>query len=699
MDFTARNVVTRPTRFTSAQKIVRQSATIPVRGLVRKLSEIIEICTTPNRKDTFRHAFEIIKRNGTKNLIETGCYRGTFADGCSTVVLAAMAREVGGKVDSYELAPRNISVARSALQKFGLHQFVEFHQGDSITNLARRTKPVGFAYLDSFDCGTLNMRPAQEHCLGELEAILPLMEQKASVLIDDHMEVRGGKTKLAMRRLWQRGFTNFSYGYQLLFAHDNTAKLPKTKFAVICGHGDLFVPLAKDTIYKNKAIYCTLHGYDLRIERSIRSKFTDPKTHAGGFSWSRLEAMLDLVKSGAYQWVWCVGADTLITNFKITLESIVADAQDSKHVLICGERVAPLQADSFLVRCSPEGIAWLEELLSQYPAYKHHPWVENQTMIDLREKHANVTQIVPQWKLNSYQYDLYYSFNNDAANYRSGLDCYGNRGQWQEKDFLVHWPGTTLQKRLELVKQYTPKIIKPSMNVVVIYTRILGKGTDAAPPPEYYAACTERFLKTYTEFKPEAEHKLIVVNCNPGKPDSMFDGVCDSYMNYMGHGWDCGTYQFAALALNCDLVVGCNAFSYFWRKGWLEPIIKAAEHYGPGVYGPTASYENHPHIRTPCIAFHPGMASEYPHFTNSRETCVQFESGPNNFTLWANRAGYPTMMVTEHEVLPMEDWRKPPNIFRRGDQSNCLVWDRHTKIYAEADSVEKARLEKSANGK
>jgi hypothetical protein len=47
----------------------------------------------------------------------------------------------------------------------------------------------------------------------------------------------------------------------------------------------------------------------------------------------------------------------------------------------------------------------------------------------------------------------------------------------------------------------------------------------------------------------------------------------------------------------------------------------------------------------------------------------------------------------------MPDWRKPPNIFRRGDQSNCLLFDHHCDTYAAASQEERARLEAMADGK
>lgn len=265
------------------------------------------------------------------------------------------------------------------------------------------------------------------------------------------------------------------------------------RVCILTGHLPNYAALAERTIYRNKADYCKRHGYDLVVHTETRPKFLDNQSHAGGFSWSRLEHMAELVESGNWDWVWVVGCDTLITNFYTRVEHIVAlaetkEAQSApmpacpyfarstapppliqwprpngetatgrKHLIICGERVTALQADSFLVRGSPEGAAYLRDILAQYPLYRHHPWVENQAMIDLRYKHAALTCIIGQHWINSYDYRLFEHIN---PAYGEGVDCYGNRGQWWAGDLLIHWPGVTLAQRMELLKMYEPMIIE-----------------------------------------------------------------------------------------------------------------------------------------------------------------------------------------------------------------------------------------------
>lgn len=264
------------------------------------------------------------------------------------------------------------------------------------------------------------------------------------------------------------------------------------RIAVLNGFLKEYADLALYTIKINKAQYCKRHGYHLETITSVRKHFQDPQSHARGFSWSRLEHMADMVESGDWDWVWCVGADTLVTNFTIKLEEIIALAMTpqaekirlpkcpdypnspapgkvidwkapknhvwhgKKHLLICGEHVTPMQADSFLVRGSQEGSAYLRDILAHYEHYKHHVWVENQAMIDLRDKHAAITYMVPQWRMNSVDYRRWTWLR---PTYKYGTDCFGNRGQWKEGDFLIHWPAASMEERMYWLNEYSQKIV------------------------------------------------------------------------------------------------------------------------------------------------------------------------------------------------------------------------------------------------
>lgn len=260
------------------------------------------------------------------------------------------------------------------------------------------------------------------------------------------------------------------------------------KIGVISGCLDNYRGLSAITIDRNKADYCKRNGYDLILETGVSEPFRNPNSHAQGFSWSRLARMRALAVGGEYDWLYCVGCDTMITNFRFRLEYVI-DAcgrprmprtelplppaapgpvvtkydppyyspDGMAHVIFPSDRGSRVQADSFFVRCDPIGVAYLDDILSHYGIYATHCWVEQQAMIDLRFKHAAITHIVPQHWINSYDYKLVYHLGPE---YHQGLDCYGERGQWAPGDFLVHWPGQPLELRLELAKDYQSVVLK-----------------------------------------------------------------------------------------------------------------------------------------------------------------------------------------------------------------------------------------------
>lgn len=232
------------------------------------------------------------------------------------------------------------------------------------------------------------------------------------------------------------------------------------------------------------------------------------------------------------------------------------------------------------------------------------------------------------------------------------------------------------------------------MKVTLLYLSVSGKSCDLAPDPSYYGPYEERFWRTYKQFKPAIEHDLLVVNCGGTKPiEGDFKSVA-----YNGPGWDIGAYQAIVPTMESDMIVCMATPVYFWRKGWLEAIVDCANKNGHGVYAPMASYETSPHLRTGCFAVHPKLMRDYPLKVDTRDKCCSFEARPGNFTQWVMEQDYPVLMVTENAYLEQKYWRKPKNIFRRGDQSNCLTWDRHNDIYFAASDEEKAILAQRADG-
>ncbi len=235
------------------------------------------------------------------------------------------------------------------------------------------------------------------------------------------------------------------------------------------------------------------------------------------------------------------------------------------------------------------------------------------------------------------------------------------------------------------------------MKLAVLYLKIVER-KDSFPIITPYSVGHKRFYEGYRQFKPVIPHDLIVVRCGGTEGATDFDAISTHYLRFDGLGGDCATYQHVVRILDYDLVLCLNTLAYPWRHGWLDPFVDAMEVHGKGVYGATASYETHPHLRTPAIAFHPDVIREYPFSTTNRSDSCRFEASGNSISAWAERSGYPVILVAACGRYFRGDWRKGENIFRRGDQSNCLIRDRHTDIYDCAGQSEREKLERSANG-
>lgn len=232
------------------------------------------------------------------------------------------------------------------------------------------------------------------------------------------------------------------------------------KFAVINAHLPNYAELASLTTFANRREYCDLHGYDLLVKTEGFAK-TPLCRHP--VSWDRLDFTLDALLSGKYDWVWISGTDSLNTNMRVGLESIT---DDTHHVIASCDWCVPFQADSILIRNSDQGIVWLKHIISLFNKYKDHVWVENKAIVDTLDQFAGVVKTLPQRVMNSYDYSVYKEQSNhqpilDAhKNFRDGIDWFGQSGQWQQGDFLIHWPGIHLQTRIALVKKYTPLIVR-----------------------------------------------------------------------------------------------------------------------------------------------------------------------------------------------------------------------------------------------
>lgn len=241
------------------------------------------------------------------------------------------------------------------------------------------------------------------------------------------------------------------------------------------------------------------------------------------------------------------------------------------------------------------------------------------------------------------------------------------------------------------------------MTVSLIYVHVARP--EAA---DEFNAAARKFVASYKQFDSGFQHDLVVVFCNgPATPEmiDIYDGLTPFNVFYEGGGRDIGAQQHAAKSLNCDFVVAVNSRVYFHKEGWLKRMVESREQNGPGVYSAMASFEGcplgqvwpNPHLRTAFYGMDTELWKAFPHTVNSREDSFRFESGEWNVANWCEANGHRAMLVSWGGCWNRHDWRKVPHGFRTGDQSNCLVWDRHCDIFF-SDPSNQPHLERLANG-
>ncbi len=223
-----------------------------------------------------------------------------------------------------------------------------------------------------------------------------------------------------------------------------------------------------------------------------------------------------------------------------------------------------------------------------------------------------------------------------------------------------------------------------------------------AEKPDIFVAFSERWIETYLKHPAGVEHRLIVGCCKAPLTrgiQKLFSALkCDFYP-YNGEGFDIGPAQMVAHNSQADFLVAMTSRTYFWKEGWLKAMADAFDKYGDGLYGPSGSFEGHgPHIRGCMYGLSPKTYRRYPHLVLTRGNGPTWENSPQSLTNWYKKQRLPVKMVCWDGVYDESEWRKPDNIFRRGDQSNLICFDKHSQIYELETENNQRMLARQADG-
>jgi hypothetical protein len=208
------------------------------------------------------------------------------------------------------------------------------------------------------------------------------------------------------------------------------------KIALLTIYTDEFQPLA-NIVLPNMMDYCSKHNYTLYAfnVNSIESGY------------KKIEKILSVIEE--VDAMLCLDLDTFITNHNITVGSFLDDEHD---FYICKD-VNGINAGSFIVK----NTAWARKFLRLI--HDHRVVYENeQNAIEYLIIKEDKVKILPHPSINSYIYELY----------KPGWGVIGDRiiskpsheeGDWRNSDFILHLPGMTLDKRVEILNRLTNKII------------------------------------------------------------------------------------------------------------------------------------------------------------------------------------------------------------------------------------------------
>ena len=242
------------------------------------------------------------------------------------------------------------------------------------------------------------------------------------------------------------------------------------------------------------------------------------------------------------------------------------------------------------------------------------------------------------------------------------------------------------------------------MKTVVVYPSPL----ETREVRDIFLPFVTRFANSLREFDPGCEYELAVIE-NGGDEESIkdcraqFHGLPATFHRYDGKGCDIGSFQHYARNIATENVfqVCCVTRCYAHRNGWLKELVEAREFWGPGLFGTSASREGGKfHFCTRAYAFDASDFKQYPTQIISRDQGTYFEVYDGNLHEWFRARNQATVLVWWSGDVNLTKARNPinefywPNGYRNGDQSEMLLWDKHSQAYAYASPEEKLRLEK-----
>lgn len=179
----------------------------------------------------------------------------------------------------------------------------------------------------------------------------------------------------------------------------------------------------------NKMEYSLRHGIQLSVA-------VHGRIGSDGNWGERPMYMLDGLEAYDCHWLWFMGADTLITNMQTDIRTLCNPQKD----FIIGVDVNGINNDSVLIQNTKAAKDFLKRVICR----RDLPTDQHAMHFEMNAGGCRAS-LVNQRVFNSFKYDEY---------------NYGEypKGNWQDGDFVIHFPGMSNERRTKLMAEYLGKV-------------------------------------------------------------------------------------------------------------------------------------------------------------------------------------------------------------------------------------------------
>lgn len=193
-----------------------------------------------------------------------------------------------------------------------------------------------------------------------------------------------------------------------------------------------------DLVIPNRDAYCKKHGYEHVV---IVGPYKNSDNY---YAFDRIACVKDMlfwIHSFPAKWglkhfdaVWVLNVHAMIMNFNFKIE----DFMDDQHSFFIAKNHAGMNAGSYIVKNTNDGIKYLDFILAQESTHKKHEWYEQKIMMDNEHNDdlRGIVKILPSPSINGHKY-AYWNMPDTTL------------GNWKRGDFVLHMPGTTREFREE----------------------------------------------------------------------------------------------------------------------------------------------------------------------------------------------------------------------------------------------------------